>query len=115
MIDSELNKFKATRPTGRGPISSEESLRNAMLDSVGEQAADAYLSMAVAEGVVQGLKIALKDEELMEDFWKAGFEHLTTHAGSGASQWVGKRILIAAIAAVFIWALGWLFRNGAFK
>jgi hypothetical protein len=96
-------------------MTSEDNLRGAMRHSVDMHRNDVALAAAVSAGVVAGLNKAFQDKELMVKFWNEGFEHLSNSAGKGASQWVGKRILIAAIAAVFIWVMGWLFRNGAFK
>lgn len=73
------------------------------------------LAAAVRDGVSEGLQAVLSDKDAMRDFWQQGYEQLTGHVTSGASQWVGKRILVALIAAVFVWAMSWLVRNGAIK
>lgn len=62
---------------------------------------DRQLSRAVAAGVTQGIQTALKDEELVKAFWKKGFEEITSHAASGASMWVGRRVLVWFITAAF--------------
>ena len=73
------------------------------------------LSKAVSAGVVQGFRELLQDQDLMAQFWEQGFDKLTSHAGDGASKWVGKRILVGLVAAVLIWSMGWLVRHGGIK
>lgn len=70
---------------------------------------------AISQGVADGIARCLADKQLVASFWEEGFSQITSHASTGASQWVGKRILVTAIAALFIWAMGWLIRNGAIK
>jgi hypothetical protein len=73
------------------------------------------LAEAVALGMQRGARALLDDKDLVAEFWKAGYSHLTVHAGNGASQWVGKRILTAIIGALFVWAMAWLVKEGALK
>jgi hypothetical protein len=67
---------------------------------------------ALRSALADALRDVLGDKELRSEFWKAGYEELSSHASNGASQWVGKRILIAAVTAVFVLSLGWLVKNG---
>lgn len=76
---------------------------------------DDRLASAVASGVKRGIHELLADEETMDRFWETGYKKLTAHVGNNASQWVGRRILAALIAAVFVWALAWMMKNGAIK
>ena len=73
------------------------------------------MAAAVAQGVLVAFHTIMQDEKLMSDFWGKGFDQLTQHAGTNASQWIGKRILLMAIAAIFSWSMLWLYRAGAFK
>lgn len=93
---------------------SEEHLKDVMQAST-KHLEDTRITEAVAAGVTQAVTALLRDKELMHEFWQMGYEQMTGHAGDGASKWVGKRILAAAIAALFIWSMTWLVRNGALK
>lgn len=57
----------------------------------------------------------LADDALVKSFWQRGYKELTDHAGNGASQWVGKRILTALIVAVVTAGVVWLVKTGALK
>jgi len=70
---------------------------------------------AVAAGVARAMDAALDDQHRIQKFWRTGFDELAGHASNGASQWVGKRILTAMIAAVATVSLVWLVRNGGIK
>ena len=50
---------------------------------------------SVSEGVEQALRKVLSDPTVRRDFWKAGYDELSGHAGTGAAKWVGQRILSA--------------------
>lgn len=52
------------------------------------------------------------DKELVNTFWKCGYDQLTSHASTNASQWIGKRILTGLVTMVFGWALYYLAKNG---
>jgi hypothetical protein len=58
---------------------------------------------------------ALSDETIVKSFWKRGYEELSSHAGNGASQWIGKRILTAIIVAVTTAGIVWLAKTGQLK
>ncbi len=73
------------------------------------------ITAAVAKGVKAGFTAAMDDPDVVEKFWRGGYEQLTQHASAASSQWVGKRILAAAVTALFIWALSWMVKNGALK
>ena len=66
----------------------------------------------VAAGVVTGFKTLSKDEEFMRDISMSLTERLLQHSSSRASQWIGNRILTAAIIAVTGLGLTWLVKNG---
>jgi hypothetical protein len=70
---------------------------------------------AVAAGVARAMDAALSDQHRIQKFWRTGFDELSSHASNGASQWVGKRILTALIAAIATVSLVWLVRNGGLK
>lgn len=82
------------------------SLREQHVDSVRAE---------VAQGVVDGLQAILEDDRLMKKFWLRGYEELSSHSSVGASQWVGKRAFGFAVAAIAVWSIGWLIRNGGLK
>lgn len=73
------------------------------------------ITVAVSDGVELGFKRLLEDEDLMKKFWAAGYKELTDHAGSGASQWIGRRILTALASALLVVALAYLLKTGALK
>lgn len=66
----------------------------------------------IAAGVVSGFKTLSKDEEFMQDISMSLTERLLKHSSSRASQWIGNRILTAAIIAVTGLGLTWLVKNG---
>lgn len=88
-----------------------------------EKAVPEMIRVAVAESMTgavrDGIKAAIMDmaddEKFSEAFWKQGFEQLSNHAGNASSQWVGKRILTALIAAVVTVGIAWLVKSGALK
>lgn len=69
----------------------------------------------VRQGVLEGIKAAVADPELMEKFWHNGYDRLVHHGSSNANQWVGKRILTWLITSITIAGLIWLVRSGAIK
>lgn len=73
------------------------------------------IEAAVKQGVMSAVKDLSADAELSKRFWEAGFQHLSKHAGDGASQWIGKRILTAFVAAVVTTGLVWLLKSGYIK
>lgn len=73
------------------------------------------ITVAVSDGVELGFKRLLEDEDLMKKFWAAGYKELTDYAGSGASQWIGRRILTALASALLVVALAYLLKTGALK
>ncbi len=70
---------------------------------------------AVAKGIVQGAHELASDPAFSERFWKTGFDHLSKHSANHASQWVGKRILTAFVAAVVTAGILWLAKTGGVK
>ena len=73
------------------------------------------IQAAVARGVVEGARRLAEDSDFCERFWRVGFEHLTRHSTNSASQWIGKRILTALVAAVVTAGILWLAKEGALK
>ena len=61
------------------------------------------------------LRRILQDEELVKGFWHRGYQELTEHAGAGASQWVGRRILTAIVVAAVTAGVAYLVRTGSLK
>lgn len=78
-------------------------------------AKDHQLQDAIAKGIQDGLRAALKDKELVTHFWRDGFEELSARSADGASQWIGKRLMTWLAVAVLAAALAWLVRSGAIK
>ena len=45
------------------------------------------------QSLVGAARDVLCDEELMAAFWKSGYQELSLHVKTGASQWVGAKLL----------------------
>lgn len=67
---------------------------------------------SVSLGVQDGIKALAADHAFRETYWKAGFDHLSEQAASASSQWIGKRILTAAVLAVVSAGVAWLVKTG---
>lgn len=89
-----------------------------------EAALEKKAEEAFARGLVAGVRLLLQedreaegdgDTSLLKKFWKTGYRELTTNASTGAQQWVGRKILIALVTAVFITSTVWLAKNGHLK
>ena len=67
------------------------------------------LASMLADAVERGLRRVLNDEQLRDEFWRAGYIELEKHAGSNVAQWLGRRLLniviTAAVAGVLAWAV----------
>lgn len=70
---------------------------------------------AIRGAVRDGIQEALRDEELARRFWASGYAHLSGHATNGISQWVGKRVLMALIAAALSASIAWAVVTGRIK
>jgi hypothetical protein len=70
---------------------------------------------AEAQAFESALRRVLADDELVRAFWHRGYAELTAHAGNGASQWIGKRILTAMVVSVVTAGLVWLIKTGSLK
>ena len=81
-----------------------EMVRTAVAESV---------QSAVRDGVVAAIREIANDHELAQTFWRGGFEQLANHAGNASSQWIGRRILTAFIAAAATAGIVWLVKSGA--
>jgi hypothetical protein len=77
--------------------------------------AQATLRTDIATGVADGIKAILADDATVQKFWRRGYDELADHAGNGASQWLGKRILTSFVLAVVVAGLTWLLKSGALK
>lgn len=73
------------------------------------------ISHAVQSGIVAGIGQLIRDEKTINEFWKSGYDQLTVRAHNNATQWIGKRILTAISAGVFIAVLVWSVKNGHIK
>jgi hypothetical protein len=73
------------------------------------------IEAAVSRGVVRAAHELADDPQFTEKYWRTGFEHLTKHSSNSASQWIGKRILTAFVAAVVTAGILWLAKEGALK
>lgn len=69
----------------------------------------------ITDAVEQAIRRVLSDPEVRADFWSNGYQHLSTHASNGASQWIGKRLLISLVWAAVGAGIAWLVKSGAIK
>ncbi len=69
----------------------------------------------LADAVETALRRVLADKEMQDAFWARGYQELAKHAGNGASQWIGKRLLISFVWAAVGAGLTWLIKSGALK
>jgi hypothetical protein len=70
---------------------------------------------AISKAVEAGMRRALSDEQLRKDFWAAGYRELEQHAGSSATQWLGRRIANIIITAAVAGILAWVVMSGRVK
>ena len=70
---------------------------------------------AIHAGTRQALTDILNDRERVQQFWRTGFDELTTHGSNEASQWIGKRLLTGLIVAVMVGCITWLVQTGRLK
>ena len=90
-----------------------ESLIEVFEDMQRRQARE--LEGVVARGFEQGLRKIINDPEITAKFWSSGFDKLSSHAGDGASKWLGKRLLTMFLFAVVGLGVTWLVKIGALK
>lgn len=69
----------------------------------------------ISAGMVDGIKTMMADKDSLKAFWRHGYDELIEHSSNGASQWVGKRILTMAAAAIATALVIWLVKSGAIK
>lgn len=81
------------------------------LTAMGDQSPQA-IEGAVRRGIESGIHAALTDPKLLASFWRGGYEELTKHANTGASQWIGKRILTVLATAALALSITWLVKTG---
>ena len=70
------------------------------------------LEKKVQAGLVAGVREVIKDDELMQQLSAKLSTNLFVHGGQQASQWIGNRILTAAVIAITGFGVAWLVRNG---
>ena len=68
-----------------------------------------------AQAFEDALRRVLADDDVVRAFWHRGYRELTEHAGNGASQWLGRRILTTIIVSVVTAGLVWLIKTGSLK
>jgi hypothetical protein len=76
---------------------------------------DSVMPEMIASSVERALRRVLSDKELRKQFWEAGYQELSVHAGNNASQWIGKRLLTSAAIALTTALIVWLVRSGGLK
>ena len=76
---------------------------------------NSMLPEMIGGSVERALRRVLSDQELARQFWARGYEELSNHAGNGASQWIGRRLLTTAVLAVTTAGIVWLVKTGALK
>ncbi len=69
----------------------------------------------IEAAVERAMRRVLMDEELRRQFWNAGYRELAERASDGASQWVGRRLLIAFVWACVGAGIAWLVKTGVIK
>ncbi len=73
------------------------------------------LPRALAGAVAEGVREGITDDEMMHRFSRALYDELASHAVNNTSQWIGKRILTAAVVALTTAGIIWLVKSGALK
>ena len=68
-----------------------------------------------ADGVRAGMAATLSDSDALDRFSHGLFDRLAKRGGEQASQWVGKRLLTAALVAMLGFTVAWLAKLGVFK
>ena len=76
---------------------------------------DHYITGQTSAEFEAALRRVLSDDEVVRKFWHRGYVELTSHAGNGASQWVGRRLLTTAVVAIVTAGMVWLVKSGAIK
>jgi hypothetical protein len=69
----------------------------------------------LAIAVERGIRRALDDTQLREDFWRGGYQELEKHAGTNVAQWLGRRVLNMVITACVAGVLAWVVMTGQHK
>ncbi len=73
------------------------------------------LPKSLASAVAEGVREVITDDEMMHRFSRSLYEELASHAVNNTSQWIGKRILTAAVVALTTAGIIWLVKTGALK
>lgn len=70
---------------------------------------------AIADAIVEALKRTAHDDDFSKKFWQRGFVELSAHTSNASSQWIGRKILVAAATAALGWLLVYLVKSGGIK
>lgn len=92
-----------------------EGLESGLADLQRSALTPEAVEQAVQRGIVAGISELMRDEPTIKAFWKSGYDELTVQAQNNATQWVGKRILTALSATLFIALIVWSVKNGHIK
>ena len=102
---------------GNGLDASEERWRDAIERDLGQllltqEKLPHLIEERVAAGIVSGVRQVVDNQELMHELAAKLSTRLIAQSGQQASQWLGNRILTAALLAVTGFGLAWLVKNG---
>ena len=70
---------------------------------------------SLADAIVTALKRVANDPDFSKAFWQRGYTELAEHSSNGASQWLGKKIMVWAATAIVGSLIIWLVKTGAIK
>ena len=73
------------------------------------------LPAMMGAAVETAIRAVMRDPDVRKEFWRTGYEELAAHAETGASKWVGKRIVTTLIMALVTAGIVWLVKSGAIK
>ena len=71
-----------------------------------------FSPLQMQQAISGAIREVLADPKATKEFWKAGFDELTSHAGNGAAQWVGKRLIAVFLAALLAGSIVWMVKTG---
>lgn len=82
-----------------------------------ERRADPHITLktTIKEAFKEALTEVAKDRDIVQGFWKQGYQELSGHAGNGARQWIGGRIMTLIAVAALSLAINYLAKTGAIK
>lgn len=126
-VTQEISKKRPLEPAERERIVAE------ILDRMPEvlepiirmttiQAVEEAMADELPKGIVQSLRVLLKEDyespdgrSLLNDVWRSGYDTLLSTSLDHASKWIGKKILVAAAAAGFVYGITMLVKYGLLK